>query len=314
MPPASRRMWWSTLVVICMTLVVSASERPSSFRSVQSGVVNDDLPPHVIEAQRQWEARHAVRGGSSSDVGDWHHHQVEVPQSSRIEELTKEHLAHIRSELSGPSKTERKNRQTEKISPPRTDATFVDMGNAAHKNELLRLSSVQAPVASIVQQSPSSTLSLWLHAASGVEVDPRGNVLKWRDEVFIASYAATGPSCPMLSKIGHFFGRFRLSCRSILLNSFQPSNNTFIAKSCEVSISGTRNIQHGLLIPMVRLCFFCRRSTGALVHNPQALVISCPFIGFPAIQFPCALVNEKLQLQAPLTLFAVLRPILVCQL
>ena len=187
------------LVVCCLLLGSSTSslgqihERPSSFRAVSASkslavdaVVNDDIPPHVIEAQRQWEARHpdSVGAGLSETEGegvDWHHHQVEVP-ASLLEDLTRQHLRDVKDKVAGQlsSKAGRSHSERQRSDG---DLTFVDMGNADHMATIGKLSELKPPDQFMAKRSGPGELLLWLHSAAGVDVDPMGSVLKWRDQV-----------------------------------------------------------------------------------------------------------------------------------
>ena len=170
---------------------------PSTFRAVGKGVVDDDLPPHVIEAQRQWQALHQDEDDSQADDGTYHHHdhhhkQVEMPpgfpggssvsDATSLEELTKQHLAEIKAKVHNTAKNKSPNANGEGHdgwSPlARTGLKLVDLGKSSHK-----------AVVDAVQAAPTPDLFhkesplLWLHSAHGVEVDPLGRVVAWRDVV-----------------------------------------------------------------------------------------------------------------------------------
>jgi hypothetical protein len=56
----------------------------------------------------------------------------------------------------------------------------VDLGDVKHQAAVGQLAAVRPPEEDVLS---SADLALWLHSAQGVDVDPRGNVLRWRDLV-----------------------------------------------------------------------------------------------------------------------------------
>lgn len=210
-------------------------ERPTSFRAVGSsrnfavsGVVDDDLPPHVIEAQRQWEARHPDSGGIDGEGVDWHHHQLEVP-SSLLEDLTRKHLKEVKDKVAGQLSSSKTGRHDSGRTRKDDDGlTFVDMGNVDHVAKIEKLSEQRPPDQFMAKRLGPGELLLWLHSAAGVDVDPMGSVLKWRDQVRpVVNLKPCAASVVVSSSSSSF---------SFVVVTYQPENTKIyqLTHSCDV--------------------------------------------------------------------------------